>query len=517
MILNNNNLHQFLTTRRASSQNSYQNNTKISNKSKSNSNANINYIQRQKNYNIFSNLNPKPKEKNSNNLNNQNLKTESNFNKKNPLKPPTELKFNISLLNMSKNKKNSFKTLNYDRSPFIRIMKYFTIKSNNKPMELDELSPVFIPIRNTLSNEHRNNNNDININNESYKDKINFFYYINSKQKSLQIFKDDKNNKNNSTNNSHRNGNGSEADEQKNLYKNNDIGGNKINMIYKNDLRNSNFKGSDNNLTFSKNSNESEFTFKDKGSTVLNMENKKSYKKDNGNDSSHNIIDINNIANSFSEKDKEKIYNNKLSLINNLGKNNEISKNSGSGGNRLSISIDKINNKEKCEEKDNNNNTDNNNYNKNPLKFNYSIVKNEEKKSNCENTPKFINNKIFNNFINKETNEIIKNEKSSNLLEKILSKNQNIKIEKEINSKANNNNIIIDNNNGLKNSYQFRIRKINLPMGLNLASIQQNNKLLQNIINKKSKKTKEVPNTNKIYMAQTEYKMMKDDKYLYNK
>ena len=54
-------------------------------------------------------------------------------------------------------------------------------------------------------------------------------------------------------------------------------------------------------------------------------------------------------------------------------------------------------------------------------------------------------------------------------------------------------------------------------MGLNLASIQQNNKLLQNIINKKSKKTKEVPNTNKIHMAQTEYKMMKDDKYLYNK
>ena len=46
----------------------------------------------------------------------------------------------------------------------------------------------------------------------------------------------------------------------------------------------------------------------------------------------------------------------------------------------------------------------------------------------------------------------------------------------------NNNN---KNNNNLKNSYQFRIRKINLPSGINLASIQHNNKLLQNIIQKK--------------------------------
>ena len=38
-------------------------------------------------------------------------------------------------------------------------MKYFTNKSSNKPMKLDELSQVFIPIRNTLSNEHTSNKN----------------------------------------------------------------------------------------------------------------------------------------------------------------------------------------------------------------------------------------------------------------------------------------------------------------------------------------------------------------------
>ena len=497
MLLNNNNLHQFLTTRRANSQKPNKNNSIISNNVKSKSNANISNIQKLKKHNIFTNINPKSKEKKSHNLNNQNLKTD--INKKNPSKPPTELKFNISLLNITKNKRNSFKTLNYDRSPFIRIMKYFTIKSNNKPMKLDELSPVLIPIRNTLSNEHRtNSNNDMNINNENIKDKINFFNYINKKQKALQLFtKDEKINKYNCTDNSQRNGSESEKDEQKNQNRNND-GDNKINLIYKNDFRNNNFKGSENNLTFSKNSNESEFTFKDKGSTAFNMENKRSSKKDNGSDSSHNNIDLNNNTNFISEKDKDKIFNNKLSLINNLGKNNDISKNSGNPSNYLSISIDKINNKQKFEQKNIiNSQNNNNNYNKNILKFNYSLAKNEEKKSNYENTPKFINEKFFNNFINKETNEIIKNEKSSNLLDKILN-NQNIKNEKEINSKKSNNNIIIDKNDGLKNSYQFRIRKINLPIGLNLASIQQNSKLLQSIINKKSKKTNEVQNKNKI-------------------
>ena len=70
------------------------------------------------------------------------------------------------------------------------------------------------------------------------------------------------------------------------------------------------------------------------------------------------------------------------------------------------------------------------------------------------------------------------------------------------------------NKNNLKNSYQFRIRKINLPTGINLASIQQNNKLLQNILNKKTKKNKDILNKNKIQVTQTEYKMMKGEKVI---
>lgn len=91
-------------------------------------------------------------------------------------------KLNLNLSFLSKNNKgNSFKTLNYDRSSYVRIMKYFTIKSSNKPMEFEDLSPVLIPIRNTLSNEHRKNN--LNINTDNIKEKINFYYYINSKEK----------------------------------------------------------------------------------------------------------------------------------------------------------------------------------------------------------------------------------------------------------------------------------------------------------------------------------------------
>ena len=535
------NLHQFLTNSRSNSQksnsnyNKIYNNTKIYNQSKSNINI-INIENANKRFNLFSNLNSKQKEKinltkflkgEKNYYNNINLITEQNFDKKHD---PNKLNLNLSFLsNMSKNGKgNSFKTLNYDRSSFVRIMKYFTIKSSNKPLKFDELSPVLVPIRNTLSNEHRKNNN-LNLNPDNIKDKINFYYYINSKEKVIQLFKDNKkNNKyNSSSNNSNRSHGGGKNNS--NNSNNNDSGNcngsnkiNNINLINKNDQRNSIHKASDNNLTFSKNSNESEFTFKDKGSAIFNIENKKSNNKDNSNESSrnnnndntHNNI-LNSELNSFAEKDSKKIINNKQSLI----KNNGLNKNAG---NRLSISIEKINNKERS---DNLNNI-NNDYNyKNKFKYNYNIILNEEKKTNDyeSSSPKFINEKNFNNFVNKENHYKIKEEKTSNLLEKILNNqntNKNIKLENDINSNNLNKNMnTIDNNenndnkNNLKNSYQFRIRKINLPSGINLASIQHNNKLLQNIINKKSK-NKGVLNTNKINVAQTEYKIMKGEKVI---
>ena len=473
------NLHQFLTNNRANSQKSNSKNNKIYanpkiyNQSKSNINL-INVENGNKRYNLFSNLNVKQKEKinlskflkgEKNYYNNINLVTEQNSDKKHE---PNKLNLNLSFLSNKNGKGNSFKTLNYDRSSYVRIMKYFTIKSSNKPMEFEDLSPVLIPIRNTLSNEHRNNN--LNINSDNVKDKINFYYYINSKEKVMQLFKDNK------KKNRYKYPKGGEKENNNsNMGRGSDI--NNINLVPLDEKRNNNLKGSDNNLTFSKNSNESEFTFKDKGSVVFNID-KKSNNKDNSNDSSHNKL-LNSELNSFHEKEN-KIMSNKQPL----------NKNSGKNGTNQDNNIDDINNV-------------------NNIK---NLIKNtnEEKKENSNESPKFLKEKLFKK----------NNEKSSNLLGKILNNqinNKNIMVENDINSNNMNSMNTIDNNdndnkNNLKNSNQFRIRKINLPLGLNLASIQYNNKLLQNLINKKSKKNKGVLNSNKIQIAQTEYKIMKEEK-----
>ena len=525
------NLHQFLTNNRSNSQksnsknNKIYNNSKIYNQSKSNVNI-INIEKANKRFNLFSNLNIKAKEKinfskfqkgERNYYNNINLVTDQNLDKK---KEENKLNLNLSFLsNISKSKGNSFKTLDYDRSSYVRIMKYFTIKSSNKPMEFDDLSPVLIPIRNTLSNEHRKNNN-LNLNTDNIKEKINFYYYINSKEKVIQLFKDNKKkNKYNSMNNKHRVNEGSEEknnninNSNKNINDfdkyniNNKI--NNINLINKKDPKNNN----DNNLTFSKNSNESEFTFKDKGSVAFNIDSKKSKNKDNSKNSS-NIL--NSELNSFAEKDNKKINNSKKTLIKKLGKNKEIPESSGNCTNqRLSISVEKINNKESI---------DNYNYtNKSKFKYNYNLISNEQEKTNNENSPRFLNEKFFNNFINKENNKNSKDEKYSNLFEKILNNqfiNKNIKLVNDINSNDKismntiDNNENNDNKNNLKNSYQFRIRKINLPTGINLASIQKNNKLLLNILNKKSKRNRGILNSNIINVAQTDYKLIKNEKII---
>jgi hypothetical protein len=307
------NLHQFLTNNRANSQKSNSKNNKIYanpkiyNQSKSNINL-INVENGNKRYNLFSNLNVKQKEKinlskflkgEKNYYNNINLVTEQNSDKKHE---PNKLNLNLSFLSNKNGKGNSFKTLNYDRSSYVRIMKYFTIKSSNKPMEFEDLSPVLIPIRNTLSNEHRNNN--LNINSDNVKDKINFYYYINSKEKVMQLFKDNK------KKNRYKYPKGGEKENNNsNMGRGSDI--NNINLVPLDEKRNNNLKGSDNNLTFSKNSNESEFTFKDKGSVVFNID-KKSNNKDNSNDSSHNKL-LNSELNSFHEKEN-KIMSNKQPL-----------------------------------------------------------------------------------------------------------------------------------------------------------------------------------------------------------
>lgn len=165
--------------------------------SQSKSNKKISTLDNQnKCYTLFSNLNLKQKEKlnisklfksKKNYFNNINLITEKNQKRKNAKKE------DLNISNASqKSKKHNYKTLNYDKTSYGRIMKYFTIKSSNKPMKFDEISQVFVPIRNTLSNEHRNKNMKINSKKEeNVRDKINY-YFLNSKDKVIQLFKNKK-------------------------------------------------------------------------------------------------------------------------------------------------------------------------------------------------------------------------------------------------------------------------------------------------------------------------------------
>ena len=164
--------------------------------SKSNKNISKKDNQNQnKRFTPFFNLNLRQKEKlniskffksKKNYYNNINLITEQNNQKK--ITKKEEL--NISIPSKSC-KKNNYKTLNYEQTSYGRIMKYFTVKSNNKPMKFDEVSQVFVPIRNTLSNEHRNKNLKKNKKkDENVRDKIS--YLLNSKDKIIQIFKNNK-------------------------------------------------------------------------------------------------------------------------------------------------------------------------------------------------------------------------------------------------------------------------------------------------------------------------------------
>ena len=211
-----------------------------------------------KRFTPFFNLNSRQKEKlniskffksKKNYYNNINLITEQNNQKK--ITKKEEL--NISIPSKSC-KKNNYKTLNYEQTSYGRIMKYFTVKSNNKPMKFDEVSQVFVPIRNTLSNEHRNKNLKKNKKkDENVRDKIS--YLLNSKDKIIQIFKNNKlqkkiGNKKSSSNNKKEDGNKSqnkiinkeETRIENDINYNNlkTIDNNNEENIHKNSLKNSN-------------------------------------------------------------------------------------------------------------------------------------------------------------------------------------------------------------------------------------------------------------------------------------
>ena len=265
------NLHRFLTNSKSSNYqklvtntqpnyiqtiNSINSSSKGSTQSKSNKHISIKDIQNRR-FTLFSRLNSRQKEKlniskffksKKNFFNNINLITEQNHIKKNLKKEKEKEESNISIT-IKKSKKNNYKTLNYDQTSYGRIIKYFTNKSSNKPMKFDELSQVFVPIRNTLSNEHRNKNNKINSKKvENVRDKINI-YLTNSKDKIIQLFKNNNFEKN--INNKKPNSN---IEKQKNKSENK----NKINnteIKIENDINYHNMNTIDNNREENNNKN----------------------------------------------------------------------------------------------------------------------------------------------------------------------------------------------------------------------------------------------------------------------
>ena len=228
----------------------------IYNQSKSNKNISINN-DKNKPFALFSKLSTRQKEKlniskffktKMKYYNNINLITEQNNQNKN-IKDELNNSIDSKL-----SKHHNYKTLNYDQTPYSRIMNYFTNKSSNKPMKFDELSQVFVPIRNTLSNERRNKNTKITTKKKEYvKDKINL-YLLDSKDKVIQLFKNNKfknnlNNQKNNTKNEKEKINKSQNKIDKTIYKKetkieNDINYNNINPIYNNTEGNNNTKNS---------------------------------------------------------------------------------------------------------------------------------------------------------------------------------------------------------------------------------------------------------------------------------
>jgi len=232
----------------------------IYNQSKSNKNIIIKDT-RHKPFDLFSKLASRQKEKlniskffqtKMKYYNNINLITNQNNSKKN-----TKEELNNSI-DSKLSKQYNYKTLNYDQTSYSRIMKYFTNKSSNKPMKFDELSQVFVPIRNTLSNEHRNKNPKINTKKkECLKDKINL-YLLDSKDKVIQLFKNNKLKKNlicqkNNSKNEKEQINKSQDKIEKVIHNKetkieNDINYNNIKTIYNNTEGNNNNNNNKNSL-----------------------------------------------------------------------------------------------------------------------------------------------------------------------------------------------------------------------------------------------------------------------------
>ena len=396
-----------------------------------NNNNNINTNNKNINYNFNNNsfykenqndFNKFRKSKTSEKINGNVLLTgyqqqnKNNKNKKIMIKQNTGKmkKYNLSISKIPK----------YDNSAFNQVIKYYTIKSESKTIQVEELSAYLRPIRNILgfANKIKTQNNissSININshynNKKYIINNTNINVNNEKENSEEDIKKNSNENENNDNIENINDN---IKDKNNGNINNDINNEEKNF---NIINNDDLDKDTNDMTFGKNKNIQ---------NVINLNDN----KDNNDKNDKN--EQNSINNNINKINTSLIKNCVFNNISHTQRNNKFSPIP------FNIKIDKIN--------------DINISNIKNINTNNNMDKNKETKTQ--------NNTYTNNIINsKNTSEI----------DTQISTNNNI------------NNINNKQKESLA-FYQFRPRKMNFPKtGINLSSLHFNNKILLNILNKK--------------------------------
>ena len=395
-------------------------NTNINNNNANNKNINYNFNnnsflkENQNDYNKFR------KSKTTDKINGNNIligyqENKNNKNKKIMIKQNTGKmkKYNLSINKIPK----------YDNSTFNQVIKYYTIKSESKTIQIEDLSTYLRPIRNILGFANKiktqsNISSSININNHYNKK------YNNNNIKENKENKENKEKENKDKESIKNEDKESIKNEDKESIKNEDEDKDKDNdkKIVEKEMNNNDIK-EENNLKQNNNND------------IKDDKNDLTFGKHKNINSSINLND-NNISTMINKNVNNVNYHINTSLIKNCVFNN--------------ISHTQRNNKFY------------------PIPFNIKIDKINNIKTNNDN----------NNIIDNNTKEINTNSNTYNNV--INSKNMD-----EIDTQISTNNNL--NNKNSKDAFnQFRPRKMNLPKsGINLSSMQFKNKILQNILNKR--------------------------------
>ena len=387
-----------------------------------NFNNNSFFKEAQNEFNKFRKSKTTEKVKGNNLVNHQENK--GNKNKKIMIKQNTGniKKYNLSVSKIPK----------YDSSAFKQVIQYYTIKSESKTIQIEELSTYLRPIRNILgfTNKMKTQSNissSININNH-HDHKI-------------------KNYLNNSNNNNANNNNSKEIIDELNQNKN---------SIDNENCKTNEIQNDDNNNKIDNNN--------------INNDNKDAEDKNDKNPERHNSIQSNNLPNNTI------LNNTKMNASMNNNISNEI-KNDINNNNNNKINTSLIKN---CV-------FNNISHTQRKSKFTpipFKIVIDKINNTKIENIKNMAINEINNKELN--SNNTNNNNNNVNINNNIINSKNTSEIETQISTTNNANNNLVQT----QAFNQYRPRKMNLPKtGINLSSMQfKKNKILQNILNKRKQK-----------------------------